>query len=44
MDEIFERVFKRTLFLWLFPYIFWLVGKKVYGAVLAWVTEPTRER
>lgn len=44
MDEIFERVFKLTLFLWLFPYIFWVVWKKAYGAVSAWVAEPARER
>lgn len=44
MDEVFFWVFKRTLFLWLFPYIFWFLGKKVYASVSAWVMEPSRER
>lgn len=35
-----EWVFKKTLFLWLFPYILWFFGKKIYAFVYEWVTEP----
>ena len=35
-----EWILKRTLFLWLFPYIFWFFGKKIYRVVHDWLTEP----
>lgn len=39
-DELALIVLRRTLYLWIFPYIFWYFGKRIYRAVVNWVTEP----
>lgn len=31
---------KWTLVFWLFPYIFWFFGRRLYEFVYEWVTEP----
>lgn len=40
VDDGIAWVFKWTLPLWLFPYIFWFFGKKIAAGVYNWVTEP----
>lgn len=35
-----EWFFRKTLFLWLFPYIIWYLGREAYTFALDWVTEP----
>lgn len=35
-----EWVLKKTLFLWLFPYVVWYLGKEATVWVTDWVTEP----
>ncbi|TSC63875.1 MAG: hypothetical protein G01um1014106_346 [Parcubacteria group bacterium Gr01-1014_106] len=38
--KIIEKFLKRTLWLWLFPYIFWFLGRRLVVSVYDWLTEP----
>lgn len=42
-DSRVELVFRKTLLLWLYPYIFWYFGRVVYVFISDWVTEPADE-
>jgi len=39
-----EWILQKTLLFWLFPYIFWYLGRQVYAFVYVWVTEPADEQ
>lgn len=39
LEDYLNLFLRKTLFLWLFPYIVWFFGKKVYRAVHDWLTE-----
>lgn len=38
--KIVEALLKKTLWLWLFPYIFWFFGRRMTRSLYEWVTEP----
>lgn len=35
-----ERFLRKTLWLWLFPYIFWFFGRRIVQSLYEWLTEP----
>ncbi|TSC72713.1 MAG: hypothetical protein G01um101438_430 [Parcubacteria group bacterium Gr01-1014_38] len=39
-EKIVGAFLKKTLWLWLFPYIFWFFGRRMYRFLYDWVTEP----
>lgn len=39
-DRQLEWLFRSTLWLWLFPYIFWFFAKRMVASIIDWVTEP----
>lgn len=42
LEDMLGWFFRKTLLLWLFPYILWFFGKKIYRVLHDWLTEPER--
>lgn len=38
--KVVEKFLKKTLWLWLFPYIFWFFGRRIFISLYDWLTEP----
>lgn len=38
--KVLERFLRKTLWLWLFPYIFWFFGRRMVLSLYEWLTEP----